>query len=171
MSSELHVPSYVAAERKLDIVRDRFAREEGYISGEQTTSPWIPWGDKVWMRHLTFDVRNNSAANVLWVEGGGQLGKHRHRGPVSGYVVEGSWRYLEYDWVAHVGDFIRESPGRSHTLVSDGGMKTMFWLNGSLEFLDDDDQIVEILDVFWFINHYVSYCDTHGLSINEALFV
>jgi len=50
-------------------------------------------------------------------------------------------------------------------------MKTFFWLNGSLEFYDDDDTLLETLDVFWFINHYVSYCREHGLKLNEKLWV
>jgi len=29
----------------------------------------------------------------------------------------------------------------------------------------------ETLDVFWFINHYVSYCEANGLPINKQLFL
>jgi hypothetical protein len=61
---------------------------------------------------------------------------------VSGYVIEGSWLYREYSWVAKAGDFVRESPGRNHTLYSENGMKTFFWLNGPLEFLDDEDRVM-----------------------------
>ena len=72
---------------------------------------------------------------------GGMLGRHRHRGPVFGYVLEGSWRYLEHDWIA----YISEAPGSVHTLVSEdpNGKKTVFWLNGPLEFLDEHDHVLE----------------------------
>ncbi|MDQ0191513.1 hypothetical protein J2S03_003384 [Alicyclobacillus cycloheptanicus] len=50
-------------------------------------------------------------------------------------------------------------------------MKTVFWLNGSLEFLDDREHITEIVDVFWFIDHYISYCREHGIPVNERLFL
>lgn len=169
--TEQSEPAYLATERRLDLVRDEFALQEGYVGSSEDVSPWVPFVENVYIRHLTFDIRNNSAANVLWVESGGVLGRHRHRGPVSGYVVEGSWRYLEYDWVAGPGDFVRESPGRCHTLVSDEGMKTMFWLNGALEFLDEDDHIMETVDVFWFIDHYKSHCKEQGLPVNERLFL
>ena len=88
-------------------------------------------------------------------------------------TLEGSWRYLEYDWVARPGSYVHESPGVIHTLVSDDphGMKTMFWLNGSLEFYDDNDNLLQTLDVFWFINHYVSYCREHGIKLNPKLWV
>ena len=29
-----------------------------------------------------------------------------------GYVIKGSWRYLEHDWVAEEGGFVYEPPGK-----------------------------------------------------------
>jgi 2,4'-dihydroxyacetophenone dioxygenase len=159
----------VATEARVDRQREKYALEEGYIAGD--SSPWVPWVENVYIKHLTFDIRSSSAANLLRVDAGGLLGRHRHRGPVSGYVLEGSWRYMEYDWVGKPGDFIRESPGRSHTLFSEHGMQTFFWLNGPLEMLDDEDRVVEAIDVFWFIDHYESYCEKEGIPINPALYL
>jgi 2,4'-dihydroxyacetophenone dioxygenase len=162
---------YVATEARVDRMRDKYAREEGYVNGGDESTPWVPFVPNVFIKHLTFDVRSSSAANVLWVQAGGLLGRHRHRGPVSGYVLEGSWRYLEYDWIGQAGDFVRESPGRTHTLYSEHGMKTFFWLNGPLEFLDEENRVTEAVDVFWFIDHYESYCTENGLKINERLYL
>jgi hypothetical protein len=47
----------------------------------------------------------------------------------------------------------------------------MFFLQGSLEFVDEQDNLTETLDVFWFINHYVSYCREHGIPLNKKLWV
>lgn len=168
-TSEEVTANYVAAEARVDVMRDKYAPQEGYVNGEST--PWVPFIPNVYIKHVTFDVRSSSAANVLWVQAGGELGRHRHRGPVSGYVLEGSWRYLEYDWVASTGDFVRESPGRTHTLYSEQGMKTFFWLNGPLEFLDEHDRVLETVDVFWFINHYETYCRENGIPINKQLYI
>ena len=161
------------SESSLDRVVREYQRPDLFIAGDDEASPWVPFGDDALIRHLAFDVRNNSFTNVLWVKAGGKLGRHRHRGPVSGYVLEGSWRYLEYDWVARPGGYVHESPGVIHTLVCDdpNGMKTVFWLNGSLEFYDDDDNLTQTFDVFWYIDHYLSYCKEHGLPVNNALFV
>jgi hypothetical protein len=168
-TSDEIMKQYIATEARVDLMRDKYALEEGYINDDST--PWVPFVPNVFIKHLTFDVRTSSAANVLWVQEGGVLGRHRHRGPVSGYVLEGSWRYMEYDWVARRGDFVRESPGRSHTLYSERGMKTMFWLNGPLEFLDEEDRVLESVDVFWFIDHYESHCKANGIEINERLYL
>ena len=168
-TSDEIITQYVETEARIDRMRDKYALQEGYISAG--SSPWVPFVPHVYIKHLTFDIRSSSAANVLWVQAGGTLGRHRHRGPVSGYVLEGSWRYLEYDWVAQPGDFVRESPGRTHTLYSEHGMQTFFWLNGPLDFLDDQDRVMETVDVFWFINHYESYCNDNGITIDERLYL
>jgi len=56
-------------------------------------------------------------------------------------------------------------------LFSENGMKTMFVLNGALDFVDDNAKLIETLDVFWFINHYVSYCREQGIALNQKLWV
>ena len=72
----------------------RFGVEGTYIGASETDSPWVPFGDTAFIRHLAFDVRTNSYCNILWVKGGGWLGTHRHHGQVSAMVLEGSVRYL-----------------------------------------------------------------------------
>ena len=163
--------NYVAVEKRIDLIRDKYALEEGYISSSEEASPWVPFMPNTWIRHLLFDVRNNYAVNILKVAAGGSLGRHRHRAQVTGYVLKGSWKYVEYDWIATPGDYIRESPGRTHTLVSDHGMETIFHLGLPLEFLDENDRLIETVDVFWFIDHYLNYCKENNIPVNEKLFV
>jgi 2,4'-dihydroxyacetophenone dioxygenase len=157
----------------LDDVIEKYARTDVFVAPGEKASPWVPFIENVYIRHLSFDVRMNTFVNILRVDSGGRLGRHKHRGPVSGLCLEGSWRYLEYDWVAEAGGYVHENPGAIHTLVCDNpsGMKTLFWMNGSLEFYDDNDNITDILDVFWFINHYVSYCEENNLPIDENMFL
>jgi 2,4'-dihydroxyacetophenone dioxygenase len=156
---------------RVDSVVREFAVPDIHIGAGEEESPWVPFRPNVFIRHLWFDVRTNLYSNVLWVKSGGMLGRHRHRGRVLGYTLEGSWRYLEYDWVARAGSYVQESPGAIHTLVSDQGMKTVFWLSGSLEFCDENDSLLETLDVFWFMDHYLSYCRENGIPRNKKLFV
>lgn len=151
----------------------KYGAQGGFIGETDADLPWVPFTDTVSIRHLAFDVRNNSYANILWVKAGGKLGTHRHRGHVSAITLEGSWRYLEYDWVARPGSFVYETPGTAHTLVCDDpkGMKAMFWLNGTLEFFDDAGKLAQMFDVFWYIDHYTNHCKKHGLPINKAMFL
>jgi hypothetical protein len=103
----------------------------------------------------------------------GVIGTHKHRGTVVMICLEGSARYLEYDWVAGPGDFIYETPGLIHTLVSDdpNGVKLFGWLQGPIEFYDEKGNFVETTDVWWFINHYESYCREHGIPVNPQLYI
>ncbi|HLS50715.1 MAG TPA: 2,4'-dihydroxyacetophenone dioxygenase family protein [Burkholderiaceae bacterium] len=164
-------PLYIDTEKRIDKVRDQYAIIEGYIDTSEKTSPWIPFIPNIWLRHLSFDIRKNVSVHIMRADKGGSLGRHRHRAQVTGYVLSGSLRYEEYDWVARAGDFFHESPGRTHTLVSDEGMETLFHLGTPIEFLDENDHIIEIVDVFWMIDHYVSYCEKNNLPVNEMLFV
>ena len=161
------------ARGRLDAVVREYAFPDIHIGPGEDESPWVPFKENVFIRHLAFDVRNNLYTNILWVKKGGMLGRHRHRGRIFACTLEGSWRYLEYDWVARPGSYVQESPGSVHTLVSDDpdGMKTIFVLNGSLDFVDDNDHLLETLDVFWFIDHYTSYCKKNNIPINQKLFV
>lgn len=171
--SVIEEKSNLAVRGSIDAVVREYACPDIHIGAGEDESPWVPFKENVYIRHLAFDVRNNFYSNLLWVKKGGMLGRHRHRGRIFACTLEGSWRYLEYDWVARPGSYVQESPGAVHTLVSDdpNGMKTVFMMNGSLDFVDDNDHLLETLDVFWFIDHYTSYCKQNGIPINKKLFV
>jgi len=161
------------ANRSIDTVVRDYAFPDIHVGAGEDESPWVPFRPNVFIRHLAFDVRTNMYANVLWVKSGGMLGRHRHRGRVFGYTLEGSWRYLEYDWVAGPGAFIYETPGLVHTLVTDHpqGVKLFGWLQGATEFYDENGKFIETLDVWWFINHYETYCREQGIPINKQLYL
>ncbi len=91
-----------------------------YIDAESDVdSPWVPFGDNAAIKHLAFDVRTGIFSNILWVKSAGAIGTHLHRGTIMMVCLEGSVRYLEYDWVASPGGLILEVPGESHTLVTE----------------------------------------------------
>ena len=144
-----------------------FGVPDQYINTDD--SLFHPWVGDVWLKPLRFDVRNNLYVNVLWARGPGGLGRHRHRGPVSAYTLDGSWRYEEYDWVARKGDFVQENPGVTHTLTSDTGAKVLFFVSGSLEFYDENDQLENTMDVFSFLELYVQHCEANDIEVNRAL--
>lgn len=170
--ADLDLTTSTAMTEREKITRE-FERPDVFVPPTEDSSPWVPFGDDAFIRHLAFDVRNNTFTNILQVKGGGKLNTHRHSGPVSGFCLEGSWRYAEYDWVATPGGYVHENPGVRHTLICDDpqGMKTLFWMSGTLEFYDDNGALDEIMDVFWFIQHYVTYCRANGIPINDELFV
>ena len=85
------------------------------------------------------------------------------------------WRYLEHDWTATAGDFVYESPGEGHTLVSyesDEPMRVFFNVEGPLMWLDEDGNTTDYFDV----HHYIEMCKEHydkvgiGADYIEQLF-
>ena len=145
-----------------------------YIDAQSDVdSPWVPFGPNAAIKHLAFDVRRNLYSNILWVKGPGVIGTHFHRGTITMVCLEGSVRYLEYDWVASPGGLILEVPGESHTLVTEhpDGCKLFGWMEGPIDFYDGDANLVETVDVFWMINHYETHCRDHQMKTNPKLYL
>ena len=145
-----------------------------YIDAQtDVDSPWVPFGEGAAIKHLAFDVRQGIFSNILWIKGPGVIGTHLHRGTIMMVCLEGSVKYLEYDWVASPGGLIFEVPGESHTLVTDHpeGCKLWGWMVGPIEFYDNQATLIETVDVWWMMNHYESYCREQGLAINPKLYL
>lgn len=134
-------------------------------------SPWVPFGANAAIKHLAFDVRQGIFSNILWIKEPGVIGTHFHRGNIMMICLEGSVKYLEYDWVASPGGLILEVPGESHTLVTDTGVKLFGWMQGPIEFYDENAVLVDTADVWWFINHYETHCRENGIPINPKLYL
>ena len=49
----------------------------------------------IWWRPLMFDIANGNHVELLRARKGGVLGRHMHTTPVHGFVLSGSWRYIE----------------------------------------------------------------------------
>lgn len=111
---------------------------------------WVPQAENVWFRPLLFNTVNGEWVNVLRVRKSGLLNRHRHPAPVHGFVIKGSWRYLEHDWVAREGMYVFEPPGEIHTLVVDSGveeMLTLFHVSGALIYVDENGKATTYDDV------------------------
>jgi quercetin dioxygenase-like cupin family protein len=103
---------------------------------------WVPQAENVWFRPLLLCASGGYWVNLLRVRRTGVLSRHRHPAPVHGYVIQGSWRYLEHDWTARAGDYVFEPPGEVHTLVVEDSveMVTLFHVFGALVYYDEQDR-------------------------------
>ncbi len=133
--------------------------------------PWVPQGERVWFKPLRFDLTSGRWVNLIRMTGDGRVNRHRHSGgQVLGYCIKGSWRYLERDWVARPGTFVYEPPGDIHTLVLEEGndeMITLFILEGVIQYLDDDDNVIYQDDIFSKLERYLRYCREHGIESKD----
>ncbi len=104
---------------------------------------WVPQSENVWFRPLILNTAQGEWVNLLRVRRSGMLSRHCHPSPVYGYVIKGSWRYLEHDWIAREGMFVFEPPGEVHTLVVDDDVEemiTLFHVCGALIYYDEDNR-------------------------------
>ena len=115
---------------------------------------WVPQAPEVWFRPLLLNTVTGSWCNLLRVRKSGVLSRHIHPSWVTGYVIRGSWRYLEHGWIATQGSFVYEPPGEIHTLVVDEGsggaaeMITLFNIHGAMVYVDGSGASTGYEDVF-----------------------
>jgi AraC-like ligand binding domain. len=131
---------------------------------------WVPQAPLVWFRPLLFNTVTGGWCNLLRVRKSGVLSRHIHPAIVVGYVIKGSWRYLEHDWIAKEGSFVFEPPGEIHTLVVDQDnqneqeMITFFNISGAMVYLDDAGNQTRYEDVFSKIEMCRKHYEAVGLG-------
>jgi 2,4'-dihydroxyacetophenone dioxygenase len=135
--------------------------------------PWVPQSERVWFKPVRFDLATGRWINLLKIKPGGKVNRHRHTGgQVMAYTIQGEWRYLERTWVAKPGTFVYEPPGDIHTLTVDGDeeMITLFILEGTVQYLTDDDQIYYQDDVFTKLKLYREHCQANNIPEKNLMY-
>ena len=134
--------------------------------------PWVEQAEGVWFKPLRLAPELGVWANLVKVSAHGMVSRHRHHGPVEGWVLQGRWRYLEHDWVAGPGSYVHEPEGDVHTLVVEGGeeMVTLFIVHGSIEYLDDDDRVLRTDTAQRKLALYEAHCEAHGLPVLDIVY-
>lgn len=128
---------------------------------------WVPLSEHSWSRPLHLNVTAGFYVHILKVTKAGLIQRHRHSGAVHAYTLKGRWHYLEHDWVAEAGGYVFEPPGETHTLVVPEGcdeMLTLFFVHGSLMFVDPQGQATGYDDVFTRIDKYRAHYEAVGLG-------
>lgn len=130
---------------------------------------WVPQSENVWFRPLCLNRSQGYWNNLLRVRKSGVLSRHRHPNSVHGFVLKGSWRYLEHDWVAREGSYVFEPPGETHTLVVPDDvteMITFFQVNGVMYYVDPWGKHMGYEDVFTKIDMCRAHYSSCGLGVD-----
>ncbi len=153
--------------REIDLVK-KYGAVDVYINAEE--AGWHPWVKGLMIKPYRYETKSGLLVFVLWAPKATVLGKHRHRGVVTGVTIQGEWGYHEYDWVARKGDYVVENPGTIHTLQMGDDAQVAYTVNGSIEFFNDDDSLRNTMDIFSFIDLYVKHCEKTGQKVDTRLF-
>ena len=128
---------------------------------------WVPQAPDIWFRPLMLNTLQGGWCNLLRVRRAGVLSRHRHPGPVHGYVIKGRWRYLEHDWIATEGSYVFEPPGETHTLTVPDDVEemiTFFNISGCMYYVDEDGKHTGFEDVFTKIDMCADHYEKVGLG-------
>lgn len=134
---------------------------------EDDRLPWVPQEEGRWFKPLHFMTETGSWINLVKMEPGRRIRRHIHAGgSVHAYVLRGSWRYLEHDWVARAGSYVYEPAGGVHTLevLGDEMMVTLFIVNGVIQYLDEEGRLVQQDDLYSRLHLYLDHCREHGIE-------
>jgi quercetin dioxygenase-like cupin family protein len=129
--------------------------------------PWVPQEPGRWFKPLQFFETSGTWVNLVRMEPGRRIRRHIHAGgAVQAYVLEGSWRYLEHDWVAGPGSYVFEPAGGTHTLevLGDVPMVTLFVVSGVIQYLGDDGAVVQQDDLHSRHRLYLDHCREQGIE-------
>lgn len=110
--------------------------------------PWVWMGgpeSKVEMKLLKCGREDGVCSFLNRFHPGFLAPRHLHLGEVHAYTLQGSWHYLEYDWVSGAGDYVYEPPQTTHTLkVPDDGIEptiVFFTVAKGMDLYDGDGNV------------------------------
>ncbi|WP_077212429.1 2,4'-dihydroxyacetophenone dioxygenase family protein [Bacillus dakarensis] len=138
--------------------------------------PWVPTfegSNDVFFKPVRFDLTTGNWIHITKFKAGKGNARHRHTGgTVLAYTLQGTWRYLEREWIAKPGTFVYEPPGDIHTLVVVGEEDniTLFSLSGVIEYFDEDGNVTLQDDIFYRMKRYHDYCEQNNIPIKNLTF-
>jgi 2,4'-dihydroxyacetophenone dioxygenase len=134
--------------------------------------PWVEQAPGVYFKPLRISPAAGTWVNLLRVEAAGRVSRHRHLGAVQAWVLAGSWRYLEHDWVARPGDYVFEGAGDVHTLVVEPGetMETLFVIDAAYEYLNDANEVTGVESASSKLAAYRAHCEAEGLPLAPIVY-
>lgn len=156
-----------------------FPNREGGIIGELETEyihgrsrPWIPFtplAEGALLRYVRIDPVRGEILVSLRLAPGLRLAPCYHTGPVIAHTIQGSWRYLECDWVSNAGDTVFTTAGSMHTAESVGEQDALIFLaiTGELLFFDESGELGWEESWKTSIERYTEYCEQQGLELQD----
>ncbi len=143
----------------------------GQINPEEL--PWALWMEGLEVKMLRCNVTTGEYTLMVRYFGGTvDLPRHKHFGPVHAWTVTGTWRYLEYDWVATTGSYVYEPPGSVHTLrahAEDEDCVVIYAMSGGIVLLGPDDELWMYEDAESALERYRFALDQQGIPFPEGI--
>jgi quercetin dioxygenase-like cupin family protein len=140
------------------------AFEANHVSTEDL--PWFPYFGEAKLKLIKANPVTGQFITLLKVPANMQLPSHFHPGPVTVYTIQGTWRYIENDWVSKAGDVVCEPAGSKHTPegLGDEDVITFNIVDGTLDYLGENDEIIARDNWESVLNKYYAHCEAEGIE-------
>ena len=127
---------------------------------------WMKLTDTVWSRPLVIYAHSGGWIECFRVAGIGLVNRHRHATPVFVYWMEGSFGYLEHDFVLGPGSVLYEPVGETHSFCSldENGAKAIAVMFGPLVLVDENGKDVATITGLDVLDKYRDHCESVGLG-------
>lgn len=120
---------------------------------------WIALAPGAWYKPLRFNADDSGWVSLVRLAPGSCVPRHRHSGPVTGFVLQGSGRFVEADVTVRCGSFSHEPTDTVDTLRCEGDVDlvVLFSVEGQLEFLAADGAVLRVESATTKQQHYARH--------------
>lgn len=126
--------------------------------------PWVPLSPGKSFKPLRFLREDRGFAELLRLEPGFGLPRHRHTGEVHALNLQG-WRRIHSGERVGPGDYVYEPPGNvdSWHVVGDTPLIVLTVVMGVVEYLDDDGRVTRRYAAGDLLDLYHRHCVANGI--------
>jgi 2,4'-dihydroxyacetophenone dioxygenase len=132
--------------------------------------PWVPLSEGKSFKPLRFFSGNRGFVELLRLEPGSSIERHRHTGDVHAFNLEGS-RQLCTGEIIGPGDYVYEPAGNvdSWKIVGDVPTVILIVVMGAVEYLGPDDSITTVYTADTLLHLYRQYCISNDIRLVDLV--
>jgi quercetin dioxygenase-like cupin family protein len=134
------------------------------------TLPWVPLGPGKSFKPLRFLAADRGFVELLRLEPGQAIARHRHTGEVHAFNLQG-WRELDTGERIGPGDYVYEPEGNvdSWKVVGDETLIVLVVVMGAVEYLDPAGNVSQRYMASTLEDIYRRHCAASGIVADDRL--
>jgi len=132
--------------------------------------PWVPLSPGKSFKPLRFLADNRGFVELLRLEPGEVISRHRHTGDVHAYNLQG-WRELDSGERVGPGDYVYEPEGNvdSWKVIGDEALIVFIVVGGAVEYLDAAGNVTQRWDAARLREVYECHCIEHQNGLTRRI--
>lgn len=132
--------------------------------------PWVPLSNGKAFKPLRFLADERGFAELLRLEPGTSIPRHRHTGEVHAYNLAG-WRELSSGERVGPGDYVYEPPGNvdSWRVIGRETLIVLAVVQGAVEYLGPDDTVTARFTSSTLFEAYRQHCAAKAIAILDLV--